>query len=33
VKEDANYEGSFKDGQIESLEIEVTIEIPEKNSQ
>ena len=33
MKENANYEGSFKDGQIESVEIEVTIETPEKNSQ
>ena len=33
MKENAKYEGSFKDGQIESVEIEATIETPEKNSQ
>jgi hypothetical protein len=33
IKEKAKYEGSFKDGKIETIEIETTIETPEKNSQ
>ena len=33
IKENAKYEGSFKDGKIENVEIGITIETPEKSSQ
>ena len=32
VKEKATYEGPFKDGQLESVEIEASVETPEKES-
>ena len=32
VKEKASYEGPFKDGQLESVEIEASVETPEKES-
>ena len=32
IKEKATYEGPFKDGQLESVEIEASVETPEKES-